>query len=389
MKVLHVVPSFYPAHVYGGPTQSVYQLCRALAHNNCEVRVLTTDANGPNAVLDVDTTKDVEIASGLSVRYCHRVLDVSVSPTLLHLLASRVRWADVVHLMAVYSFPTIPTLFLCKLLGKPVVWSPRGMLQRWDGTRKPRLKALWEMACRLVAPKRLVLHLTSQQEADESAARFPRAEVAIIPNGVEIPDSVTHSPRQQDLRLVYLGRLDPKKGIENLLHACAKLVAAAKPRFSLVIAGSGERVFERSLSESIRSLGLTDHVQMIGAVHGQAKEALFTAASMVIVPSHTENFGLVVAEALAHGVPVIASKRTPWRAIEEHRCGLWVDNDAASLADAITRMSQMPLEEMGRRGRQWIEQDFSWDERAKEMIRLYEACIQSKASLAAQFTPAA
>jgi hypothetical protein len=122
MKVLHVTPSFYPAWIYGGSTHAVYQLCCALVRNGSEVRVLTTDANGPDAVLAVDTETDVEVASNLRVRYCHRLMDVSVSPALLRHLTAGIRWANVVHLMAVYSFPTIPTLLACKLLGKPVVW---------------------------------------------------------------------------------------------------------------------------------------------------------------------------------------------------------------------------------------------------------------------------
>src|SRR5438874_1970191 len=115
LKVLHVSPSFYPAIVYGGPTYSVYALCRSLVNQACQVRVLTTDANGPNAVLAVNTRDEVEASPGLMVRYCHRVADVSVSPTLLRLLAGYISWADVVHLTAVFSFPTIPTLFACKV----------------------------------------------------------------------------------------------------------------------------------------------------------------------------------------------------------------------------------------------------------------------------------
>src|SRR5688572_22124094 len=86
LNVLQITPSFYPAWIYGGPTVSVYQLCRALARSSCVVRVLTTDANGPSDVLDVDTNREVRLDDGITVRYCHRILDVSVSPGLLSLL---------------------------------------------------------------------------------------------------------------------------------------------------------------------------------------------------------------------------------------------------------------------------------------------------------------
>jgi glycosyltransferase involved in cell wall biosynthesis len=387
MRVLHVTPSFYPALVYGGPTQSVYQLCCALVRNGCEVRVLTTDANGPDAVLDVDTDRDIEIENGLWVRYCHRIFDVSVSPALLRLLAARIRWADVVHLMAVYSFPTIPTLLLCKLLGKPVVWSPRGMLQRWEGTRKPKLKALWEMVCRLIAPKRFILHVTSDQEAAESAGRFSRAQIAVIPNGVEVPPSVSRPPSSvsgpqspRELRLVYLGRFDPKKGIENLLQARSMLNGDVGSRLSLTIAGAGDVEYEKTLEITISQMAPAERPKMIGSVSGGEKAKLFENADVVVVPSYTENFGLVVAEALAHGVPVIASKGTPWQRVEQVGCGLWVNNSPESLAAAIKQISRMPLREMGQRGREWMQREYSWDLIAKRTMKLYISIVPSHAN---------
>src|SRR5439155_27327241 len=92
---------------------------------------------------------------------------------------------------------------------------------------------------------------------------------------------------------------------------------------------------------------------------------------LTIVPSYKENFAMVMAESLAHGVPVIASKGTPWRRVEEIGCGLWVDNDAESLAKAIGQMSRMPLREMGTRGREWMAKEYSWDKRAQEFLACY------------------
>ena len=103
MKVLHVVPSYYPAHVYGGPIESLRLLCRCLVDTGCEVKVLTTNANGLNSVLDVETSREVEIDECLRIRYCSRLMRHSVSWRFLSLLPSYVRWADIVHLTAVYQ----------------------------------------------------------------------------------------------------------------------------------------------------------------------------------------------------------------------------------------------------------------------------------------------
>src|SRR5215470_9921563 len=96
LKVVHVIPGFYPAFIYGGPIESVYQLCRHLGQAGCEVRVLTTDADGPKTVLNVETSREVEISPGLTVRYCHRILRHTVAPTLIRLLPYYLRQADLV-----------------------------------------------------------------------------------------------------------------------------------------------------------------------------------------------------------------------------------------------------------------------------------------------------
>ena len=372
MNVLHVSPSFFPASVYGGPIESVYRLCRHLALNGCSVRVLTTDANGADRVLDVDKEREVELAEGVRVRYCHRLVPHSVSFMLLRLLPSYIRWADVVHLTAVYSFPTLPTLLACKIMGKPVVWSPRGALQRWEGSTRLRVKAVWERVCRSIAPKRLVLHVTSEEEAKESLERVRGLETAVIPNGIEIPEKVRHVDGNGTLRLVYLGRLHPKKGIENLLAACTMLNSSSGVPWSLTIAGGGDPSYTERLLCRTKEMALSKQVQMVGDVAGESKRRLFENTDITVVPSHTENFGMVVAEALTHGVPVIASKGTPWKQVEKIGCGLWVDNDPESLAKAIEQMSKMPLREMGQRGREWMGREFGWDIRAKEMIKCYE-----------------
>ena len=195
MRILQVIPSFYPAHVYGGPIQSVYRLSCQLARRGHEVRVLTTDANGRHGVLDVVTDREVAVGGALRVRYCKRWMAESVAPTLLGLLPGHVGWADIVHLTAVYSFPTIPTLLVSSLRDKPVVWSPRGAFQRWEGSTRWLVKGAWEWACRRLRPRRLVLHATSAQEAAESAGRAGGVETAVIANGVDLPKLVPKRPK--------------------------------------------------------------------------------------------------------------------------------------------------------------------------------------------------
>jgi glycosyltransferase involved in cell wall biosynthesis len=395
MNVLQITPAFYPAHVYGGPIQSIYHLCCHLARSGSQVRVLTTNANGIDKELDIEQQQEIEIEENLRVRYCKRILRHSVSPFLIGHLPTYVGWADVVHLRSVYSFPTIPTLLMCKVLNKPLVWSPHGSLQRWSGSRRPKTKAIWEAICRAVAPRKIVLHSTCDEEAKESGERFPKAEIAIIPHGITVPEQTKHVEARGQLRLLYLGLLNPKKGIETLLAACQIIEKQDEISWSLTIAGGGDPRYTATLRAKIRELGfrlcqgssISEHeddvqngrlsnVHLVGHVTGNAKEELFENADILVLPSYTENFGMVVVEALAHGIPVIASTGTPWSRIEQEKCGLWVHNDPGSLASAIRRMKYLPLREMGENGRQWMQNEFAWKHRTQEMLQFYGRLIR-------------
>ena len=375
VRVLHVTPCFAPAWIYGGLPESAYQFARHLARAGATVRVLTTDANGWGQRLDATAMAAYEHRDGIEVRYCARVARQSVSLELLGALAEQMRWADVVHLHAAYSFPTIPTLLAARMLKRPVVWTPHGAFQRWSGSRRVELKSLWEKVCGAIASRELVLHLTSEHEVAETRARFPGATINLIPNGVEVPPTLHREPRGASIRLGFVGRLDPKKGIENLIAACRILKERKAPDFSLSIAGSGSSEYEAKLHGEIDRLELGNEVTMLGDIRGEEKQRMFERTDVVVVPSFTENFAIVVAEALAHEAAVIASTGTPWKEVERVGCGLWVNNDPASLADAISKINSMPVGEMGERGRRWMAADFSWEKCASEMIALYKNLV--------------
>lgn len=376
MKIAHVTPSYHPAYVYGGPTVSSYELTRHLGLLGHDVRVLTTDANGPDEVLDVDTSREVDLGPGLRVRYCHRIAMTSASPTLLAHLSSLLRWADVVHVHAVYSFPTIPTLFGARAADRPLVWTPRGALQRWEHTKKRPFKTAWELLSRAVLPRRSVLHVTSDQEAKQSAARIPGVRVVVIPNGVLIPDEPSpRPPRSPALRLLFVGRLDPIKALDSLIDALALLHRRGDDRVSLVIAGGGNPDYARSLAQRSAEAGLSDRIQLTGDVRGEQKERLYQEADVFVLPSHSENFGIAIAEALARGLPAIASRGTPWRGLEDEGAGIWAHNSPEGLASAIVAMRDRDRDAMGSRARAWVKRAFAWEAVAASMTDLYKGLL--------------
>jgi len=374
VKILHVTPAFYPATYWGGPIYSVYGLCNALASlEGVTLRVLTTDSAGPRRSDSLAVAEfPMHYSAGYDVYFCKRWFVASVSPGMLFRLWSMIRWADVVHLTGTYSAPTLPTLLICRLLGKPLVWSPRGALQRWGQTTKPWLKRVWEWFCNLLLSQgRCMVHVTSEQEENDSKKRITHAGFAIVRNGVDIPPlgpDRTWRPEGR-LRLLYLGRLHPIKGIEQLLHAMKMLDDQA---VILDLYGNGSDAYRHHLQRLVRELALEQVVRFHGHVDGDGKAAAFANADVCVVPSYSENFGMVVAESLAHGVPVIASRGTPWAGLENHDCGLWVDNEPESLANAIRRFNSDDLRAAGSRGRVWMIENFSWELQAGKMYNLYK-----------------
>lgn len=369
MKVLHVTPSYYPAFVYGGPIRTTHELNLALARLGAEVRVLTTDANGP--VRLAESGKVLEY-SGVRVQYAPRTISPDVSVPFLEELPSQVRWADVVHITAVYSSTTIPALAAAAWANRPVVWSPRGAMSAWEGSPRQAMKAGWDAACKLAAPRRTAILAASEREASAARGKFPRFRAVVVKNGVIVPESLLPRTASAELRVLFLGRIHPIKAVENLIDAVAA-VSQKGVRCRLTIAGGGDAPYIAALQQ--RCAGL--NAVFVGEVNEEEKPALFAHSDVLVLPSYSENFGMVVAEALAHGVPVIASTSTPWQEVEAQRCGLWVNNSAESLAAALERMAGSDRAAMGERGRQWMRSEFAWEKQAQKVYSLYEESLRS------------
>lgn len=376
MNVLHVTPAFYPATYWGGPMFSTYALCNGVAaQKDIVLRVLTTDSAGPARDQRVDVfTYPMTYLAGYEVYFTRRVAGVDVAPGLVGALPKLVRWADVVHVTSAYSFPTIPTMLACRRYGRPLVWSPRGALQateEWPDARRKSAKQAFEALLRKAMPPRAVMHVTAAVERDLSLKRMPGMVAVTIPNGVEIP---TMLPKrvwrpQGRLRLMYMSRLDPKKGLENLLDAMKVL----PERVTLDVYGTGDASYVDNLKAHAHRSGLASRAMFHGHVVGNAKGAAFSDADLVVLPSYSENFGMVVAEALAHGVPVVTSRATPWQEIERVGCGRWIENTSKQIFATILELMLADLEAMGERGRNWVEETLCWDGICSRFTDLYRA----------------
>jgi glycosyltransferase involved in cell wall biosynthesis len=277
-----------------------------------ELRVLTSDMAGPKVTDRLQVGEfPTRFPAGYEIYYTRRIMRRDVAPGLLLRLWSMVGWAEVVLLTGTYSLPMIPTLLACRLKDKPLVWSPRGALQathEWDGARRLKLKRAWETVCRLLKSRRCVLHVTAEVERQASIARLPNFDAVVIPNAVEIPQNLPQRSWRSGttLRLMFISRIDPKKGLEVLLRAMPSILDA-----TLDIYGTGVPSYVQAMQQLAGDLGVAARVRFHGHVDGEAKRDAFLNADLFVLPPHSENFGMVVAEALAHGVPAVVSHRAP------------------------------------------------------------------------------
>jgi glycosyltransferase involved in cell wall biosynthesis len=220
-------------------------------------------------------------------------------------------------------------------------------------------------------------HATAESEYRDIRAAGLRGPVAIIPNGVDLgPGRAADASPDRRRRLLFLGRLHPVKGVDLLLGAWRQ-VQDRFPGWELVIAGPDENGYRAHLEECASQLGVR-RVSFTGAVYGQEKVAAYRAGHLFVLPTHSENFGVAVAEALAQGLPAIVSKGAPWSGLESHGCGWWVEPGLAPLRDCLAEALALPaaqLAEKGARGRDWMRDEFSWELVGRMMYETYQWLI--------------
>ncbi|MDO6588961.1 glycosyl transferase family 1 [Loktanella sp. D2R18] len=361
MKILHISPSFYPATYWGGPIWSTKAICDGVAQQpGFALQALTTDAAGPDRQARV-TPEPLPYP----VRYTRRIAGHAIAPGLLARLPQAVAWADIVHLTGTYSFPTLPALACARALGKPLIWSPRGALQAtadWSDAPRRHTKQLFEHLAQFLRGADVTLHVTSDAEARQSTQRLGAIRTVMIPNSVAIPPAAPRSTRRPS-RLLFLGRLHPKKGLDLLCAAMAGLPA----HVHLDVYGTGDAAYIAQLKQECGP-----RIHFHGHADGVAKERAFADADLFVLPSHSENFGIAIAEALAHGVPVLTTTQTPWQRLDSIGCGACIDLKTSDLAQEINGLLGRDLGVMGGRGRRWMQQEFSSTAMTARFVELYQ-----------------
>ncbi len=346
LRVLHVIASMSPRH--GGPTDAIVRIDPYLRGQGVEPLVASTRD-------DVET--QLEVPEGLETDFLgmrgvffqnrfqrpRRLRDFGCAPGLFRWLRDHVRRFDVVHVHALFSMATWRAMAIAHGAGIPYVVRPLGVLGRWPlrqgGWYKRLFLRLFE---RRWVDRAAAIEYNSDIELHEAACLGLKAPAKVIPLGFEpvapVADAKILFCRQHGLDpgrllVLFLSRIDPKKGIERLLEACAHFPQGS---FHLVIAGAGQPNYERHVRSRLNELGLAAKTVWAGFLQGGAKELAMRAADVFVLPSYSESFGIAVAEAMSAGCTVITTPEVPLSSLVVEQKAGWVTHDLdAALAEAL------------------------------------------------------
>ncbi len=373
MKVLHVIPSV--AERSGGPATAIVPMCRALMRHGVDVLLLTTDA-GLNDVPRGSMYRDVPAMFfrsqlGESFKYS-RPLATWLDPNIKHF--------DLAHIHSVFNHSSVAAAHACRKAKTPYIIRPLGTLEPWSMTQKPLRKQLfWHVSAKGILRRAAAVHYTTEAEKRSTEGLLGLNHGRVIPLGVDASSSTNgveqHFPNLAGERYVLvLSRLHPKKNLDVLIEVFLSLVQTQKlERWRLVIAGDGPLEYVSKLKASVASSSQRDRILFTGWLDGEKKDAVLGGASLLALPSHQENFGLCVMEALSHSVPVLVSSNVNLADEIAAASAGWVTTIGK---DALTRTLSEALadeDELARRGRagKKLSQTYSWENVARSLAELY------------------
>ncbi|MDR1182283.1 MAG: glycosyltransferase [Bacteroidales bacterium] len=358
MKILHTISGMSAKS--GGTSSSTYELIKGLQSTNIVADILS-------------------FAPEVGDKLIGNEVFIKTVPRSKYFISNAYKKAlensnyQLFHANGIWEYTELISAKTARRKKIPFVISPHGMLYPQALTVSKYKKQLFlKLFLMYDLNKSAAVHATCMEEMQHLRDLGIKSSIAIIPNSVSIPEKVSTSTPDK-LRIGYLGRVHPRKNIERLLYVWDKL-NLKKMDIELIIIGDCDTQYMNFLKVEKEKLNLKN-VVFTGFLSGEAKEKALLSLSYIVVPSDFENFGMIIPEALIKGIPVVASKGTPWEELNTHQCGWWVDNDIDTLATTIETAIHLPEEKriaMGKRGQELVKNNYSVEVVAKKMIQLYE-----------------
>lgn len=360
---VHVVPDIH--QVAAGPSYTVPRLCQSLMEQGTEVSLYCTLGTSAGWAFPIHSFSRWPFPQRLGV-----------SPKLSHALHDVAGRTDIIHNHSLWMMPNIYPANAVKNTRCKLITAPRGTLSPWAWNRSRWVKkVIWPFQ-KATLFNADCLHATAESEYQNIRNLGLKAPVAVIRNGVDMPEmdsEIFKGKSSSEKQLLFLGRVHPTKGVDLLLKAWQRLEKEF-PDWQLRIVGPDNGGYLKTM-EQLRDELQLHRVVFSGPLYGVDKIKAYQSADLYVLPTHTENFGITVAEALVNGIPAIVTKGAPWQDLETHACGWWIERNEQTLYETLYDAMLLPrleLEAMGKRGRAWMQRDFSWDEIGRKMYLTYE-----------------
>ena len=362
MKIFLAGTSLLPS--YGGPALSVSRLATALTQLGAEVGLWAADQSAATTPF---------LPSGSTVR--------RLSGTEFEALDD-FGGADVLHDNGMWRPHNHRLADLAAKYGIPRVVSTRGMLEPWAINHKWGKKSVaWWLYQRRDLKRAQCHHASAETEGRNVERLGLGVPVRIIPNGVDLPDSQIQRVEDEKIRrsdrkkALFLGRIYPVKGLPMLVEAWARV----RPQgWHLQIAGPDEAGHLMAVKNAVLAAGLSEVVTFMGPVSGPRKQEVLLDADLFVLPTYSESFGMAIAEALAHGLPVLTTTGAPWPMLQQRGCGWWVDATVDGIAEGLrqaTSSDSETLQAMGRRGQAFVKAEYGWERIARQFMATYDSIL--------------
>jgi glycosyltransferase involved in cell wall biosynthesis len=362
MRIIHTVPAI--SDEASGPSYSVRSLCDSLISQGQNVDLAVLDW----APLASPPSYLKSFPLGLGPRRLGR------SPAMRRWLEREARSDSgiVFHNHSLWMMPNVYPGQLMRKYKNPFIVSPRGTFTEYALSIGSKIKPLfWRLVQRPALSAVSCFHATSASEyADIRRMGFTQP-VTVIPNGIDVPERETGTP-SNSRRLLFLARIHPNKGLDLLLPAW-RAVQDRFPNWELRIVGPDEGGYLAAVRRLSMELGL-GRIEFCGPCYGDQKWREYRDADLYVLPTHSENFGMTVAEALAASTPTIVTKGAPWGDLESRGAGWWIDIGVDSLAACLEKAlacSPETLSQMGIAGREWMLEEYSWKRVGAMMAATY------------------
>lgn len=381
MRVLHVAPSYFPAHQFGGPIQSVQLMNKYLVKNGIEIDVATT-----NAGLDPKNyhSKYWHQIDNVRVKYFNfqGYIHYNFSLALFFFLIRNIKKYDLVHITAVWNFPVFAAFLACKLMKKKYIISPRGTI--YKETIELKSSKFKKIYYNLIAKRCLqnasFIHYTSLDEAEKVSSFLKlKSPYKIIPNGIEILYSKKFSKNENhEPYFLFLGRISLKKGLDILIEAFAKFKLINRTH-KLYIVGPDEEKYKSTLEVLIHNLGIKGEIVFIDLVKGEEKNKIYQNAEAFVLTSYSENFGMTVVEAMQNDCPIIISDKVGIQdTILQYEAGIVCNLNIESICESFVKIIADPQyrTKITENGRKCIREEFDIDSVAKKFVLVYNDILK-------------